>query len=71
MTGDLDPRVEEQITTWREYVSRRDAIDGRDVDELEDHLRGQIGRVIVRLRDGTPLSAFRRRDVGAGPTYAQ
>ena len=45
MTGDLDPRVEEQITTWREYVSRRDAIDGRDVDELEDHLRGQIGRL--------------------------
>ncbi|MCP2636098.1 hypothetical protein K0817_005885 [Microbacterium sp. HD4P20] len=45
MTGDLDPRVEEQLTTWREYISRREAIEGRDVDELEDHLRGQIGRL--------------------------
>jgi len=43
--GDLDPRIEDQIATWRTYVSRRDAIDGRDVDELEDHLRGQIERL--------------------------
>lgn len=43
MTG--DPRIEEQISTWRAYVSRRDAIDARDVDELEDHLRGQIDRL--------------------------
>lgn len=45
MTEDLDPRIEEQITAWRLYVSRPDAIDGRDVDELEDHLRGQIDRL--------------------------
>lgn len=45
MTGDLDPRIEGQITTWRDYVSRRDAIDGRDVDELEDHLRGEMERL--------------------------
>lgn len=45
MADDLDPRTEEQISTWRAYVSRRDAIDSRDVDELEDHLRGQIDRL--------------------------
>ncbi|MHC2999132.1 permease prefix domain 1-containing protein [Microbacterium sp. HJ5] len=45
MTPELDPRLEEQITAWREYVGRRDAIAGRDVDELEDHLRDQIGRL--------------------------
>ena len=40
MSPDLDPRLEEQIATWRAYVGSRDAIAGRDVDELEDHLRG-------------------------------
>ena len=45
MTEDLEPRIEEQISTWRTYVSRGEAIDGRDVDELEDHLRGQIDRL--------------------------
>jgi hypothetical protein len=45
MSPDLDPGVEEQIAAWRAYVARRDAIAGRDVDELEDHLRDQIGRL--------------------------
>ncbi|WP_127473188.1 permease prefix domain 1-containing protein [Microbacterium sulfonylureivorans] len=45
MTPDLEPQVEQQITAWREYVGRRDAIAGRDVDELEDHLRDQIERL--------------------------
>ena len=45
MVDDRDSLIEDQITTWRAYVSRRDAIDGRDVDELEDHLRGQIDRL--------------------------
>lgn len=45
MTEDRDPRIEEQIATWRSYVAKREAIDGRDVDELEDHLRGQIDRL--------------------------
>lgn len=45
MSPDLDPGLERQITLWRDYVSRRDAIDGRDVDELEDHLRDQIERL--------------------------
>lgn len=45
MSPDLDPQLEQQITAWRDYIARRDAIDGRDVDELEDHLRGQIDRL--------------------------
>lgn len=45
MTEDLEPRIEDQIATWRTYVSRGEAIDSRDVDELEDHLRGQIDRL--------------------------
>lgn len=34
--------VESQIAEWRRYVSAAPAVDGRDVDELEDHLRHQI-----------------------------
>jgi hypothetical protein len=52
MGDDLDPRTEEQISTWRAYVARREAIDGRDVDELEDHLRGEIERLAASGLDG-------------------
>jgi hypothetical protein len=45
MADHLEPRIEDQISAWRAYVSRPAAIDGRDVDELEDHLRGQIDRL--------------------------
>ena len=45
MADHLEPRIEDQISAWRAYVSRPEAIDGRDVDELEDHLRGQIDRL--------------------------
>ena len=34
--------IEEQITQWREYLRRRRAIVGPDVEELESHLREQI-----------------------------
>ena len=34
--------VEPQITEWRAYVAGAAAVNGRDVDELEDHLRQQI-----------------------------
>jgi hypothetical protein len=34
--------VEEQIAEWRAYVADAPAVDGRDVDELEGHLRDQI-----------------------------
>jgi hypothetical protein len=31
--------VESQIAEWRAYVASAPGINGRDVDELEDHLR--------------------------------
>lgn len=34
--------LEEQISEWRSYVRRRQAIDAADVAELEDHLRSQV-----------------------------
>jgi hypothetical protein len=37
--------VESQITEWRAYVSKDPAVDGRDVDELEIHLRDQIAEL--------------------------
>lgn len=36
------PLLEAQIAQWREYVRRRRAIQGPDVEELEDHLRGEV-----------------------------
>ncbi|MFW7415538.1 permease prefix domain 1-containing protein [Demequina sp. SO4-18] len=34
--------LEDQIALWRSHMERRTAVDGADVDELEDHLRGHI-----------------------------
>src|ERR671914_2111367 len=34
--------VESQIAEWRAYVAGAPGVNGRDVDELEDHLRHQI-----------------------------
>jgi hypothetical protein len=34
--------VETQIAEWRAHVARAPAVNGRDVTELEDHLRNQI-----------------------------
>jgi hypothetical protein len=34
--------VESQIAEWRAYVANAPAVNGKDVDELEDHLRHQI-----------------------------
>ncbi|MFI9488410.1 permease prefix domain 1-containing protein [Promicromonospora sp. NPDC052451] len=34
--------LEDQIDQWRGYVRRRRAISAADVDEMEDHLRGQV-----------------------------
>jgi hypothetical protein len=39
---ELHAELEAQIDRWRGYVQRRQAISPADVDELEDHLRGQI-----------------------------
>jgi hypothetical protein len=37
--------VESQIAEWRAYVARAAGVNGRDVDELEDHLRHQIAEL--------------------------
>jgi hypothetical protein len=37
--------VESQIAEWRAYVASAPAVNGHDVDELEDHLRGQIAEL--------------------------
>ena len=38
--------LEAEIARWRSYVRRRQAIHAVDVDELEDHLRGQVAAVV-------------------------
>jgi hypothetical protein len=37
--------VESQIAEWRAYVEKAQAVNGRDVDELEAHLRDQIAEL--------------------------
>jgi hypothetical protein len=37
------PPLEDQIAQWRAYLRRRRAIHGPDVEELEGHLRDQLG----------------------------
>jgi len=37
--------LEDQISDWREYLRRHRAIGSRDVAELEDHLRDQVGEL--------------------------
>ncbi len=37
-----DRPLEEQITQWRTYVRRRQAVHDSDVEELEGHLRDQL-----------------------------
>ena len=37
--------VESQIAEWRAYVASAPAVNGHDVDELEDHLRHQIAEL--------------------------
>jgi hypothetical protein len=42
MTTFADSSLEEQIAQWRGYVSRRQALHGPDVEELEGHLRDEL-----------------------------
>ena len=37
--------LEAQIAEWRSYVANAPGVNGRDVDELEDHLRHQIAEL--------------------------
>jgi hypothetical protein len=42
MTTFADQPIEEQIAQWRNYLRRRQAVHGPDVEELEGHLRDQL-----------------------------
>ena len=42
MTTFADRPLEEQIAQWRDYLRRRQAVHGPDVEELEGHLRDQL-----------------------------
>jgi len=42
MTALADQPLEEQIAQWREYLRRRQAFQGPDIEELEGHLRDQL-----------------------------
>ena len=48
---ELHTDLEAQIDRWRGYVQRRQAIAAADVDELEDHLRGQIEDLLANGLD--------------------
>jgi hypothetical protein len=48
--------VESQIAEWRTYVEKAPAVNGRDVDELEAHLRDQIAE--LNAASLTPDEAF-------------
>ncbi len=37
--------LESQIAEWRGFVAQRPAVDDRDVEELEAHLREQIAEL--------------------------
>jgi hypothetical protein len=43
MTTFTDQPIEEQIAQWRAYLRRRQAVHSPDVEELEGHLREQLG----------------------------
>jgi hypothetical protein len=48
--------LESQIAEWRAYVASAPAVNGHDVDELEDHLRHQIAE--LRAAGLTPDEGF-------------
>src|SRR3979490_2570804 len=43
MTTFADQTLEEQIAQWRAYIPRRQGLHGPGVEELEGHLRGELG----------------------------
>ncbi len=47
MTTFADQPLEQQIAQWREYLRRRQAFHGSDIEELEGHLRDQLTALTV------------------------
>ncbi len=72
--------VESQIAEWRAYVASAPGVNGRDVDELEDHLRHQIAELnaagltddeaflvaVKRMGDSTTCPGSSRASTAAG-----
>jgi hypothetical protein len=44
--SDREQDLERRIGEWREYLKRRQAIQARDVEELEDHLRNEVAALV-------------------------
>src|ERR671922_781799 len=60
--------VESQIAEWRAYVENAPGVNGRDVDELEDHLRHQIAELTaagLTADEGFLIAVKRLGDVDA------
>jgi hypothetical protein len=58
--------VESQIAEWRAFVASSPGVNGRDVDELEDHLRHQIAELSaagLTLDEGFLIAVKRLGDV--------
>ena len=57
--------VDSQIAEWRAYVENAPGVNGRDVDELEDHLRHQIAELNaagLTADEGFPIAVKRLGD---------
>ena len=60
--------LESQIAEWRAYVASAPAVNGHDVDELEDHLRHQIAELRaagLTLDEGFLIAVKRMGDLDA------
>ena len=47
--------LEDQIAQWRQYLRRRRAIHGPDVEELEGHLRDQVATLTGAAHANRPV----------------
>ena len=67
--------LESQIAEWRAYVANAPGVNGRDVDELEDHLRHQIAELSaagLTADEGFLIAVKRLGDVdGLSREYAR
>ena len=67
--------IESQIAEWRAYVENAPGVNGRDVDELEDHLRHQIAELSaagLTADEGFLIAVKRLGDVdGLSREYAR
>lgn len=63
--------VEEQIAEWRAYVAKAPGVDGRDVDELDAHLRDQIAELDAAGLTGDEAFLVAVKRMGAVDTLSR